>query len=102
MNLVGCNTKNLTYRLWNPDRRYEITNSAETSFRDKNARDVGRPKAGHDPFPDPSTAFVPGVESSIEEKINTTARICRKGGDANGVTETAAQKQQAARYIARQ
>ena len=63
MNLVGYNTKNMTYRLWDPERPHEITNSAEVSFREKSARDVGCPKAGYDPFPDPGTLFVPGVDT---------------------------------------
>ena len=63
MHLVGYNTKNMTCRLWDPGRPHELTNSAEISFREKSARDVGRPKAGYDPFPDPGTLFVPGVET---------------------------------------
>ena len=63
MHLVGYNAKNKTYRLWDPERPHEITNSAEVSFREKSARDVGRSKAGYDPFPDPGTWFVPGVET---------------------------------------
>ena len=53
----------MSYRLWDPERPHEITNSAEVSFRDKSARDVGRLKAGYNPFPDPGTFFVPGVET---------------------------------------
>ena len=63
MHLVGYNTKNTAYRLWDPERPHEITNSAEVSFREKSVRDVGRRKAGYDPFPDPGTLFVPGVET---------------------------------------
>ena len=61
MYLAGYNTHNMTCRLWNQDRPYEITNSAKVSFREKKARDVGRPNVGRDPFPDPSTVFAPGV-----------------------------------------
>ena len=68
MHLVGYNTKNMTYRLWDPERPHEITNSAEVSFRDKSARDVGRLKAGYNPFPDPGTFFVPGVETEEIQK----------------------------------
>ena len=35
MYLVGYNTHNMTYRLWNPDRPHETTNSAEVSFREE-------------------------------------------------------------------
>ena len=56
----------MTYRLWYPERPHEITNSAEVSFREKSARDVGRPKEGYDPFSDLGTVFVPGVEIGIE------------------------------------
>ena len=63
MHLVGYNTKNMTYWLWDPERPHQITNSADVSFREKNARDVGRPKAGYDPFLDPGTLFVPGVKT---------------------------------------
>ena len=66
MRLVGYNTKNMTYRLWDPKHPHEISNSGKISFREKSARDVGRPKAGYDPFPDPSTVFVPRVETDIE------------------------------------
>ena len=51
MHLAGYNTKNMTYRLWDPERPQEITNSAGVSFREKSARDVGHPKARHDRFP---------------------------------------------------
>ena len=61
--MVDYKTKNMSYRLWDPERPHEITNSAEVSFRDKSARDVGRLKAGYNPFPDPGTFFVPGVET---------------------------------------
>ena len=64
MHFVGYNTKNMTYRLWDPERPHEITNSAAVSFREKSSRDVGRPEAGYDPFPDPGTLFVPGVETA--------------------------------------
>ena len=100
--LVGYNTHNMTCRLWNPDRPYEITNSAEASIREKKVRDVVRPKVGHDPFPDSSTAFVPGVETGIEAKEIQRQEPAKKGSESTGTTETTAQKQQAARYIARQ
>ncbi|CAB1117976.1 unnamed protein product [Ectocarpus sp. CCAP 1310/34] len=41
---VGYNTKNRTYRLWEPAEPLEITNSAEVSFREKETRDVVTPK----------------------------------------------------------
>ena len=63
MHLVGYNTENMTHWLWDPERPHEITKSADVSFREKNARDVGRPKAGYDPFLDPGTLFVPGVKT---------------------------------------
>ena len=68
MHLVGYTTKHMTYRVWDPERLKAITNSGEVSFREKRARDVGRPKAGYDPFPDRSTVFVPGVETDSETK----------------------------------
>ena len=68
MRLVGYNTKNMTYRLWDPERPHEIINSGEVSFCEKSARDVGRPKAGYDPFPDPGTLIVPGVENGERQR----------------------------------
>ena len=68
MHLVGYNTKNVTYNIWDPERMKEITNSGKVSFREKSSRDVGRPKAGYNPFPDPNTVFVPGVGADIEAK----------------------------------
>ena len=65
---LSYNTKIMTYRLWDAERPQEITNSGEVSFHEKNARDVGRPKARYDPFLDPSTVFVPGIETDIEAK----------------------------------
>ena len=58
----------MTHSLWDPERSHEITNSGEVSFREKSARDVGRPQVGYAPFPDPSTMFVPGLETHIEAK----------------------------------
>ena len=55
MHLVEYNTKNITYGLWDPERPYVIANSAQVMFREKSALDVGRRKAGYDPFPDPGT-----------------------------------------------
>ena len=55
----------MTYRLRDPERPHEITNSAEVSVREKSARDVGRPKAGYDPFPDEGTLSVQGVETEV-------------------------------------
>ena len=77
MHLVGYNTNNMTYRIRDPERPQEITNSGEVSFREKSARDVGRPKAGYDPFPDPSTVFVPRVETYIEAKKNNDKNLRR-------------------------
>ena len=51
--LVGYNTKNKTYWLWDPAEHLKSTNSAEVSFREKETRDVVPPKAGNDPFPEP-------------------------------------------------
>ena len=68
MHLVGYNTKNMTCRLWDPERPDEITNSAEVLFREKSANDVRRPKAGYNPFPDPGTLFVPGVETEERQQ----------------------------------
>ena len=54
-------TKNKTYRLWDPADPLKITNSAEVSFREKDTRDVPTPKAGYDPFPEPTrTICQPG------------------------------------------
>lgn len=58
----------MTYRVWNSDRPHEINNLAQVSVREKKVRDVGRPKVGPDPFPDPCTVFVPGFETSIEAR----------------------------------
>lgn len=58
---VGYNTKTKTYRLWDPAEPLKITNSAEVSFREKETRDVVKPKAGHDPFSamTPTTIYLP-------------------------------------------
>ena len=40
LQLVGYNTTNKTYRLWDPAELLKITNSAEVSFREKQTRDV--------------------------------------------------------------
>ena len=53
LHLVGYNTKNKTYRLWNPAEPLKIINSAEVSFREKETCDVVPPKVEYDPFPEP-------------------------------------------------
>ena len=62
LHLVGYNTKDNTYRLWDPADPFKITNSAEVSFREKNTHDVVRPKEGHDPFPEQTKSFKPGID----------------------------------------
>ena len=64
MHLLGYNTKSKTYRLWDPAGPLKITNSAEVSFREKDTRDMPTPKAGYDPFPEPTrTIYQPGIET---------------------------------------
>ena len=40
LHLVGYNTKNKTYWLWDPAEPLKITNSAEVFFREKKTHDV--------------------------------------------------------------
>ncbi|CAB1121335.1 unnamed protein product [Ectocarpus sp. CCAP 1310/34] len=60
--------------LWDPAESCKITSSAEVSFRDKEMRDVVKPKVGHDPFPAPNVSvYQPAaVESSESEDEDTT------------------------------
>ena len=60
MHLVGYNIHDVTYRLWNPDRPHGIIKLAEVSVREEKARDVGRPKVRHDPFPNLKTVLCQG------------------------------------------
>ena len=70
LHLVGYNTKNKTYRLWNPAEPLKIINSAEVSFREKETCDVVPPKVEYDPFPEPGRIiYQPGsAETHKEEK----------------------------------
>lgn len=52
--MAGYNTNNQRWRLWDPANPLKITNSAEVSLREKDARDIVRPQAGYDPFPLPT------------------------------------------------
>ncbi|CAB1113561.1 unnamed protein product [Ectocarpus sp. CCAP 1310/34] len=71
MYMVGYNTKGRSYRLWDPAEPSKITNSAEVSFREKEMRDVVKPKVGRDPFPVPNTTiYQPGMAESNEEETN--------------------------------
>ena len=75
MHLVGYNTKNKTYRLWDPADPLKIPNSAEVSFREKGTRDVPTPKAGYDPFLEPTrTIYQLGIEpiETVEEEVAPT------------------------------
>ncbi|CAB1100998.1 unnamed protein product [Ectocarpus sp. CCAP 1310/34] len=74
MYLVGYNPESRSYRLWDPAESFNITNSAEVSFREKEMGDVVKPKVGHDPFPAPNVSvYQPGaVESSESEDEDTT------------------------------
>ena len=103
MHLVGYNTKNLTYRRWDPEQPHEITNSAEVSSREKSARNVGRPKAGYDPFPDPGNLFMPGVETeeiqqqeSAEKPIAPQVQqtLLRKNNRQRGISPDSVSAQQ--------
>eukprot|EP00752_Nemacystus_decipiens_P002677 g2503.t1 len=69
MYLVGYNGRSRSYRLWDPTEPFKITNSAEVSFREKEMRDVVKPKGGKDPFPAPNmSVYQPGaVETTGEE-----------------------------------
>eukprot|EP00903_Cladosiphon_okamuranus_P021851 g20088.t1 len=71
MYLVGYNSEGRSYRLWDPSEPLKITNSAEVSFREKEMRDVIKPKLGQDPLPAPNSTFYrPGLVDSIEEEEN--------------------------------
>lgn len=71
MYLVGYNPKGRSYRLWDPAEPFKITNSAEVSFREKEMRDVVKPKVGHDPFSTPNpTIYRPGAVESNEEEYD--------------------------------
>ena len=103
MHLVGYNTKNMTCRLWDPERPDEITNSAEVLFREKSANDVRRPKAGYDPFPDPGTLFVPGVETEEMQQQESAEKpmapqvkqtLLRKSNRQRGISPDSVSAQQ--------
>ncbi|CAB1111207.1 unnamed protein product [Ectocarpus sp. CCAP 1310/34] len=67
---VGYNTKNRTYRLWEPAEPLKITNSAEVSFREKETRDVVKRKEGYDSFSamTPTTIYLPDTVDTSEEE----------------------------------
>ncbi|CAB1098324.1 unnamed protein product [Ectocarpus sp. CCAP 1310/34] len=66
--MVGYNTTSKTWRLWDPAEPLKITNSAEVSFREVDARDVARPVHGSDPFPEQGQIFQPGIITGAETK----------------------------------
>ena len=55
-------------------------------FRENSARDVGRPKERYDPFSDPGTKFVPGVDTGTE--ATEIQRIYREKPMAPQVQQT--------------
>ena len=88
MHLVGYNTKNMTYRLWDPERPHEITGCR---FARRSPVTWVARRQGMIRFP-------------IQERLcqgsrlkNTATRICREVNGASGTTDTPPQKQQAAR-----
>ncbi|CAB1118547.1 unnamed protein product [Ectocarpus sp. CCAP 1310/34] len=66
--MVGYNTTSKTWRLWDPAEPLKITNSAEVSFREVDARDVARPMHGSDPFPEQGQVFQPGIFTGAETR----------------------------------
>lgn len=66
--MVGCKTTSKTWRLWDPAKPFKITNSAEMSFREEDARDTTRPLQGSDPFPEPGQIFQPDITTGAETK----------------------------------
>lgn len=63
LHLVGYNTRNKTYRLWDLAEPFKVTYSAEVSFSKKKTRDVVKPRGGYDPCPEPRMIFQPGIGS---------------------------------------
>ena len=68
LHLVGYNTKNKTYRLWDLAEPLKITNSAEVFFREKETRDVVPPKAEYDPFPEPGWIICQPCSTETKEE----------------------------------
>lgn len=68
MHLVGYNSNAKTYRLWDPAVPWNITNSNEVSFRERDMRDVAKPQGGDDPFRvQNQTIYQPGSTENNEE-----------------------------------
>ncbi|CAB1114048.1 unnamed protein product [Ectocarpus sp. CCAP 1310/34] len=66
--MVAYNTTSKTWRLWDPAEPLKISNSAEVSFREVDARDVARPMHGSDPFPEQGQIFQPGIITGAETR----------------------------------
>ena len=68
MYLVGYNSEGRSYRLWDPAEPSKIPHSAEVSFREKEMRDVVKPKDGHDPSRAPSSiVYVPAQNGGDDD-----------------------------------
>ncbi|CAB1119473.1 unnamed protein product [Ectocarpus sp. CCAP 1310/34] len=66
--MLGYNTTSKSWRLWDPAEPLKITNSAEVSFREVDARDVARPVHGSGPCPEQGQIFQPGIITGAETR----------------------------------